>query len=110
MRTRRFATATCPVVAIRAALKEPQYVYDFVDESPLQPASNLSSRLGASIFFKREDLLPSFSYRIRGVYNLLGELKREGVTSVVSYSVGGQGHSLAVAARSPVRPISSNRK
>jgi len=75
-------------------------VYDMVQQSPLQYASGLSHRLNASVHIKREDLLPSFSYRIRGAYNVLDALRRDGTTSVVTYSVGSQGHSLAVAAQS----------
>mmetsp|Transcript_46737 Transcript_46737/g.150632 ORF Transcript_46737/g.150632 Transcript_46737/m.150632 type:complete len:618 (-) Transcript_46737:60-1913(-) len=73
-------------------------VYDLVTASSLQYAPGLSHRLGACVHFKREDLLPSFSYKIRGAFNLLDSVRREGATSVVTYSVGGQGHSLAVAA------------
>lgn len=73
-------------------------VYDFVTESPLQFAPGLSHRLGAKVHIKREDLLPSFSYKVRGAFNLLDSIKREGANKVVTYSIGGQGHSLAVAA------------
>ena len=41
-------------------------VYDMVSESPMQPASSLSQRFGADIHLKREDLLPSFSFKLRG--------------------------------------------
>eukprot|EP00310_Coccolithus_braarudii_P023334 CAMPEP_0183334500 /NCGR_PEP_ID=MMETSP0164_2-20130417/3092_1 /TAXON_ID=221442 /ORGANISM="Coccolithus pelagicus ssp braarudi, Strain PLY182g" /LENGTH=564 /DNA_ID=CAMNT_0025503653 /DNA_START=170 /DNA_END=1864 /DNA_ORIENTATION=+ len=74
-------------------------VYDLVSESPLQYAPGLSHKLQACIHVKREDVLPSFSYRIRGAVNLLDGLRREGVDAVVTYSVGSQGHSLAVAAQ-----------
>jgi len=73
-------------------------VYDMVTESPLQYAPSLSHRLGARVHIKREDLLPSFSYKVRGAFNLLDSIRREGSRDVVTYSVGGQGYSLAVAA------------
>lgn len=47
---------------------------------------------------KREDLLPSFSFKIRGTYNLLADIESKGGRSVITYSVGSQGHSVAVAA------------
>ena len=50
-------------------------VYDLVTASPLQYAPGLSHRLGACVHFKREDLLPSFSYKIRGAAKL-AEMRR----------------------------------
>ena len=46
-------------------------VYDMVAETPLQFASGLSARLDANVHLKREDLLPSFSFKLRGAYNQL---------------------------------------
>lgn len=74
-------------------------VYDMVQESPLQYAAGLSSRLHANLHIKREDLLPSFSFKIRGAYNLLADIESKGGRNVVTYSVGSQGHSVALAAR-----------
>jgi threonine dehydratase len=74
-------------------------VYDMIQESPLQYAAGLSSRLNANLHIKREDLLPSFSFKIRGVYNLLADIESKGGRDVVTYSVGSQGHSVALAAR-----------
>ena len=73
-------------------------VYDFVRETPLHFASGLSHRLGAQVHLKREDTLPSFSFKLRGAYNLLAHLSSK-PKEVVTYSVGSQGHSMAVAAR-----------
>jgi len=73
-------------------------VYDMIQESPLQFASGLSNRLQANIHIKREDLLPSFSFKIRGTYNLLADIEQKGGRNIVTYSVGSQGHSVAVAA------------
>uniref|UniRef100_A0A7S0P4G0 Threonine dehydratase n=1 Tax=Calcidiscus leptoporus TaxID=127549 RepID=A0A7S0P4G0_9EUKA len=92
---------------LETSLNEPDYlrlaltsrVYDLVSESPLQYAPGLSHRLQACVHIKREDVLPSFSYRIRGAFNLLDALRRDGVEAVVTYSIGSQGHSLAVAAQ-----------
>jgi threonine dehydratase len=73
-------------------------VYDMVSETPLQYASGLSERIGATVHLKREDLLPSFSFKLRGVYNYLASLPSS-TKEVVTHSVGSQGLSAAVAAR-----------
>ena len=64
--------------------KQPDYVklistsrvYDVVDEAgtPLTNAINLSHRCGANIYLKREDLLPVFSFKLRGAYNMIAHL------------------------------------
>ncbi|MFF6495048.1 pyridoxal-phosphate dependent enzyme, partial [Pseudomonas aeruginosa] len=41
-------------------------VYDVAVETPLQPARQLSERLGNQVLLKREDLQPVFSFKIRG--------------------------------------------
>ena len=52
-------------------------VYDVAVETPLQTARQLSERLGNSIWLKREDLQPVFSFKIRGAYNKLTQLSDE---------------------------------
>lgn len=49
----------------------PIYDDDFVKETPLTDAVNLSKRLGCKIKLKREDLQPVFSFKIRGAHNKL---------------------------------------
>jgi threonine dehydratase len=43
-------------------------VYDLAIETPLQPAPALSATLGNAVLLKREDLQPTFSFKIRGAY------------------------------------------
>ena len=74
-------------------------VYDMVAETPLQFASGLSARLSANVHLKREDLLPSFSFKLRGAYNLLAHDESDARSGVITYTVGSLGHSVAVAAR-----------
>ena len=52
-------------------------VYDVAIESPLEPARRLSRRLGNHVFFKREDLQPVFSFKLRGAYNRISALDDE---------------------------------
>ena len=44
-------------------------VYDVAIETPLDPAPALSARIGNTILFKREDMQPVFSFKLRGAYN-----------------------------------------
>ena len=49
-------------------------VYDVAIESPLEAAPRLSRRLGNRVLFKREDLQPVFSFKLRGAYNKIAHL------------------------------------
>jgi threonine dehydratase len=49
-------------------------VYDVAIETPLELATNLSARSGNRIFFKREDMQPVFSFKLRGAYNKMAHL------------------------------------
>ncbi len=49
-------------------------VYDVAVETPLERAPRLSARTGNQVMFKREDLQPVFSFKIRGAYNKLRQL------------------------------------
>lgn len=75
-------------------------VYDVAVETPLQPARQLSERLGNQILLKREDLQPVFSFKIRGAYNKLAQLTAEELArGVVTASAGNHAQGLALAAR-----------
>lgn len=52
-------------------------VYEVVDETPLHHAVNLSNRLESRVLLKREDLLPVFSFKLRGAYNKMAHLSEE---------------------------------
>jgi threonine dehydratase len=52
-------------------------VYDLIRETPLVRATNLSTRLGNDIWLKREDLQEVFSFKIRGAYNFMANLRDE---------------------------------
>lgn len=74
-------------------------VYDVAQKSPLDRAPRLSARLGRSVWLKREDLQPVFSFKLRGAYNrmaqLSGEERRRGV---VAASAGNHAQGVALAA------------
>ena len=75
-------------------------VYEVAIESPLEVASSLSSRTGATVLLKREDMQPVFSFKIRGAYNkiqgLPGAARRKGV---ITASAGNHAQGVAAAAR-----------
>ncbi|HEY8385982.1 MAG TPA: threonine ammonia-lyase, biosynthetic [Porticoccaceae bacterium] len=76
-------------------------IYDLVQETPLDFAPQLSSRLNNRVLLKREDLQPVFSFKLRGAYNRmlkLSEAERE--RGVVAASAGNHAQGVAMAARS----------
>ncbi|MBT8080666.1 MAG: threonine ammonia-lyase, biosynthetic [Gammaproteobacteria bacterium] len=75
-------------------------VYDVAVETPLEPAVNLSERLGCRILMKREDLQPVFSFKLRGAYNKLNSLPDAALKGgVICSSAGNHAQGVALAAR-----------
>src|SRR4029079_4510355 len=75
-------------------------VYDVAQETPLDPAPRLSSRLDNSVLLKREDLQPIFSYKLRGAYNRIAHLTPDERTrGVIAASAGNHAQGVAFAAR-----------
>ena len=74
-------------------------VYDLAIETPMTPAPLLSQRYATEVLFKREDLQPIFSFKIRGSYNKMAQLsaaeKRRGV---IAASAGNHAQGVAMAA------------
>lgn len=78
-------------------------VYDVVDEggSPLTHAVNLSQKCNTNIFLKREDLLPVFSFKLRGAYNMIAHLhsnSKSPVSGVIACSAGNHAQGVAFSA------------
>ncbi|KAI5306879.1 Threonine dehydratase-like protein AKTS1-1 [Ascosphaera pollenicola] len=66
-------------------------VYEVVDETPLTYAINLSNRLESRVLLKREDLLPVFSFKLRGAYNKMAHLDdQQRWRGVIACSAGRQ--------------------
>jgi threonine dehydratase len=75
-------------------------VYDVAVETPLDPAPRLSRRLNNRVFFKREDLQPVFSFKIRGAYNKVAQLSAHAAArGVICASAGNHAQGVALAAR-----------
>lgn len=83
---------------LKLILKAP--VYDVARETPLDPAPELSRRLGAEVWLKREDLQPVFSYKLRGAYTLMASLSEgERERGVIAASAGNHAQGVSLAAR-----------
>lgn len=75
-------------------------VYDVAIESPLDAAPDLSARTGNRVLFKREDLQPVFSFKLRGAFNKMAALSPEQRASgVIAASAGNHAQGVALAAR-----------
>ncbi len=74
-------------------------VYDIAKETPLEEGKKLSQRIKNKIFFKREDLQPVFSFKLRGAYNRMSHLtKHELERGVIASSAGNHAQGVALSA------------
>jgi threonine dehydratase len=75
-------------------------VYDVAIESPLEPAPNLSARIGNTVLLKREDMQPVFSFKLRGAYNKMAQLTPEQLKrGVIAASAGNHAQGVALSAQ-----------
>ena len=69
-----------------------------VARTPLEPLPRLSTRIGGSVWVKREDLQVVRSYKVRGAYNVIAQLDEAArARGVVCASAGNHGQGLAYA-------------
>ncbi|MCB1706826.1 MAG: threonine ammonia-lyase, biosynthetic [Halioglobus sp.] len=75
-------------------------VYDVARETPIQEASLMSGRLDNTVWLKREDLQPVFSFKLRGAYCKMSRLSEEQRDrGVIAASAGNHAQGVAMAAR-----------
>jgi len=75
-------------------------VYDVARETALEPARNLSRRLGNQVLLKREDQQPVFSFKLRGAYNKMVHLAPDALArGVICASAGNHAQGVALAAK-----------
>ena len=75
-------------------------VYDVAVETDLEPARNLSERLGNTVLLKREDQQPVFSFKLRGAYNKMAHLTPGQLhKGVICASAGNHAQGVAMSAR-----------
>jgi threonine dehydratase len=74
-------------------------VYDVAQETPLERAKSLSKRLHNTVFLKREDQQPVFSFKLRGAYNKMAHLSAEQLKAgVICASAGNHAQGVALGA------------
>ena len=75
-------------------------VYDVARETPLERAPRLSLRYGNEVLFKREDMQPVFSFKLRGAYNKIAHLTAaEREKGIIAASAGNHAQGVAFSAR-----------
>jgi threonine dehydratase len=72
---------------------------ELFEPTPLQLNDHLSSRYGAEIYLKREDLTPVRSYKLRGAYNAMRKAIAAGKSAFVCASAGNHAQGMAYACR-----------
>jgi len=74
-------------------------VYDVAHETALQHAPLLSTQLRSTVYLKREDTQPVFSFKIRGAYNKIASLSEEQrLRGIVACSAGNHAQGVAFSA------------
>jgi len=93
--------------SIQSPVQSPDYlekilnaqVYDVAVETPLDLAPSLSARIGNTVLFKREDMQPVFSFKLRGAYNKIAKLSAEKLRrGVICASAGNHAQGVALSA------------
>ncbi len=75
-------------------------VYDVAEVTPITKANNLSKALKNTIFLKREDLQPVFSFKLRGAYNKISKIKKNGSSRpVIAASAGNHAQGVSYSAK-----------
>jgi threonine dehydratase len=75
-------------------------VYDVAQETPLELAPRLSSRLHNQVLLKREDMQSVFSFKLRGAYNKMAQLSATDlVRGVIAASAGNHAQGVALGAK-----------
>ena len=83
---------------LRRALTAP--VYDLARRTPLDYAPTLSARIGRKLWLKREDMQPTYSFKLRGAYNCIRQLsEKDRSRGVVAASAGNHAQGVALSAR-----------
>ena len=75
-------------------------VYDVAIESSLDAAPSLSRRIGNTVWLKREDQQPVFSFKLRGAYNKMANLSPQDLAKgVICASAGNHAQGVALSAK-----------
>ena len=83
---------------LRRSLTAP--LYDLVRRTPLDMAPALSTRIGHTLWLKREDMQTTYSFKLRGAHNCIRQLsEKERSKGVVAASAGNHAQGVAMSAR-----------
>ena len=75
-------------------------VYDVAEVTPITKANTLSKELKNNVFLKREDLQPVFSFKVRGAYNKISKIKKNGTSRpVIAASAGNHAQGVAYSSK-----------
>jgi threonine dehydratase len=75
-------------------------VYDVAQETPLEVAPSLSTRLKNRLLLKREDMQSVFSFKLRGAYNKMANLTPDLLKQgVIAASAGNHAQGVALGAK-----------
>lgn len=76
-------------------------VYDVARETPLDPMPRISKRYANKVWIKREDLQPVFSFKCRGAFNKIYQVKKADpeLTGVITASAGNHAQGVALSAK-----------
>ena len=74
-------------------------VYEVAKETPLELMPHLTGRIDNSVYLKREDLQPVFSFKLRGAYNRIRNIpEQERARGVIAASAGNHAQGVALSA------------
>lgn len=75
-------------------------VYDAIEETAASHAPILSQKTSSNVYLKREDLLPVFSFKLRGAYNMIANLPEKlKAKGVIACSAGNHAQGVAYSAK-----------
>ncbi|MDB4297495.1 threonine ammonia-lyase IlvA [Flavobacteriaceae bacterium] len=88
------------MISLESILKAQMNIKGIVYNTPLNFMENYSKAYDANIYFKREDLQVVRSYKIRGAYNRIKNLKsNETLNGIVCASAGNHAQGVALACK-----------
>lgn len=76
-------------------------VYDLARETPLDLMVRISNRTHNKVWLKREDLQPVFSFKVRGAFNKMYQMRRANpdLSGVITASAGNHAQGVALSAK-----------
>lgn len=74
-------------------------VYDVAEKTPISLLNKISTKYSNTIFLKREDLQPIFSFKCRGAYNKISNLNADQISKgIIAASAGNHAQGVALSA------------